>query len=119
MPLKPIRRRMRLPDAGDVVIADFPGVMGVKRRPAVVLSSAAYHAARPDVIIGLITSQTAAAIGPTDCLLQDWAAEGLRVPSAFRSFVVTVPRSAIFAEVGSLSTHDWQAVRERVRIALT
>jgi Uma2 family endonuclease len=35
---------------GDVVTVDFPGVTGVKRRPAVVLSSATYHANRPDVL---------------------------------------------------------------------
>jgi len=29
---------------GDIVTVDFPGVTGIKRRPAVVLSSAAYHA---------------------------------------------------------------------------
>jgi mRNA interferase MazF len=32
-----------MPDAGDVVTVDFPGVTGVKRRPAVVLSSSDYH----------------------------------------------------------------------------
>ena len=40
-----------------MVTVDFPGVTGIKRRPAVVLSSAIYHANRPDVIIGLITTQ--------------------------------------------------------------
>ncbi|BAY85071.1 hypothetical protein NIES267_45690 [Calothrix parasitica NIES-267] len=29
-------------DAGDVVTVDFPGVTGIKRRPALVLSSAVY-----------------------------------------------------------------------------
>jgi mRNA interferase MazF len=55
---------------GDVVAIDFPGVTGVKRRPAVVLSSAVYHASRPDVVVGLITSQTTTALGPTDYVLQ-------------------------------------------------
>ncbi|MCP4691529.1 MAG: type II toxin-antitoxin system PemK/MazF family toxin [Desulfobacterales bacterium] len=41
-----------------MVVIDFPGVTGVKRRPAVVVSSHAYHASHPDVIVGLITSQT-------------------------------------------------------------
>ena len=44
--------------SGDVVTVDFPAVTGIKRRPAVVLSSQTYHANRPDVIVGLITSQT-------------------------------------------------------------
>ena len=45
-------------EAGDVVVTDFPGVRGVKRRPDIVLSSPVYHRTRPDVIIGLITSYT-------------------------------------------------------------
>ena len=30
--------------AGDLVSVDFPGVTGIKRRPAVILSSSTYHA---------------------------------------------------------------------------
>jgi mRNA interferase MazF len=55
---------------GDVVTVDFPGVTGIKRRPAVVLSSDAYHAVRPDTIVGLITTQTTA-LGATDYVLQE------------------------------------------------
>lgn len=44
--------------SGDVISVDFPGVKGIKRRPAVIVSSSVYHENRPDVIIGLITSQT-------------------------------------------------------------
>lgn len=103
---------------GDVVIVDFPGVTGIKRRPAVVLSSATYHATRPDVIIGLITTQTTG-LGITDYTLQDWAAAGLRVASVFRSFIVTLPPSANLVLIGHLSEVDWKAVRACVKIALT
>jgi mRNA interferase MazF len=75
---------MSLFNPGDIVAVNFPGVTGVKRRPAVILSSAIYHTVRPDMIVGLTTSQTAVALGPTDYLLQDWAQAGLRVLSAFR-----------------------------------
>jgi mRNA interferase MazF len=64
---------------------DFPGVTGIKRRPAVMLSSATYHAIRPDTIVGLITTRTSG-LGVTDYELQDWATAGLRVASIFRSF---------------------------------
>ena len=106
-------------DAGDVVIADFPGVTGVKRRPAIVVSSAVYHGARPDAIIGLVTSQTAGAVGPTDCLLQDWSSEGLRVPSAFRAFLVTLPRATISSRIGRLSARDWASVKNCLDRALS
>lgn len=82
------------------------------------LSSDVYHANRPDYILGLITTQVAAAIGPTDYLLQDWASAGLRQPSAFRSFLYTCPRSEVLAHIGKLSENDWQEVRDRVKTAL-
>ena len=108
----------KLPDSGEIVVVDFPGVTGTKRRPAVVLSSPTYHAARPDVILGIITTQVSSSNTVTDYILHDWKAAGLRMPSAFRAFLVTLPRSAITARVGRLSKTDWQAVRERLQIAL-
>jgi mRNA interferase MazF len=57
--------------SGDVVTVDFPGVKGIKRRPAVIVSSEVYNNSRPDVILGLITTKTSKA-GATDYLLKDW-----------------------------------------------
>ncbi|MDW8326334.1 MAG: type II toxin-antitoxin system PemK/MazF family toxin [Anaerolineales bacterium] len=96
---------------GDVVTVDFPGVTGVKRRPAVVVSTAEYHAYRPDVIVGVITSQVESATTPVDYLLQDWAEAGLRRPSAFRSFLATLPAIAVSAPIGQCSNRDWQAIQ--------
>lgn len=103
---------------GAVVTVDFPGAMSVKRRPVVIISTAAYHAVRPDVILAVITTQTAGATSPTDYLLQDWSAAGLRRPSAFRSYLATLPAAHIIAEVGQLSDRDWQEVQARLRVAL-
>ena len=43
---------------GDIVLVLFPFTdqSGQKQRPAVVVSSAAYHRARPDVILMAVTS---------------------------------------------------------------
>lgn len=95
---------------GDVVILDFPGVTGIKRRPAVVVSTAEYHTHLPDVIVGILTSQTGNATTPLDYLLQDWAATGLRRASAFRSFLVTLPTAAA-KRIGHCSERDWQAIQ--------
>jgi mRNA interferase MazF len=103
---------------GEVVWIDFPGVVQTKRRPAVILSSASYHATRPDVIIGLITSQIVKATAPTDHVLKDWHSAGLRVPSAFRAFLVTLPQSSIRSTMGELSPADWSQVASRVKLAL-
>ncbi|MBW4591753.1 MAG: type II toxin-antitoxin system PemK/MazF family toxin [Brasilonema angustatum HA4187-MV1] len=103
---------------GDLVTVDFPGVTGVKRRPAVILSSETYHSLRPDVIVGLITTQTKV-LGITDYALQDWGSAGLRAASMFRCFIVTLPPSANLVVIGHLSERDWQGVKACVKISLT
>jgi len=105
-------------DAGDVVWLEFPGAVVTKRRPAVVLSSKTYHSSRPDVIVGLVTSQITSAGAPSDHVIADWAAAGLRVPSAFRAFITTMPRAAVISKLGHLSESDWKAVQECLRRAV-
>ena len=102
---------------GDVVTVDFPGVRGIKRRPAIVISTLDYHNHRPDIILGIITSQIADATTPMDYLLQDWAAAGLRRASAFRVFLVTMPASATKL-IGHCSDRDWQAIQVRLSRAI-
>jgi len=103
---------------GSVVLAYHIGVDARKVRPFVVVSSDVYHATRPDVILGLLTGNVAAATGPTDYVLQDWAAAGLHQPTAFRYYLVTVESGEIIREIGHLSDRDWQEVQARLRIAL-
>lgn len=104
--------------AGDVIVADFPGITGVKRRPAVVISTDAYHSHRPDVLLGAITTNLAAATTPLDYALNDWALAGLHRPSAFRTFLVTLPQTQVLATIGQLSNADWAAIRDRLRRAI-
>lgn len=54
----------------------FPGVHVTKTRPAVVLSTELYHRHRPDVVVGLITTQAPSPIGPIDCELYEWKQAG-------------------------------------------
>src|SRR5947207_1217507 len=96
---------------GEVVIADLPGAVATKRRPALVVSTKAYHAARPDVILALLTGNVAAASGPTDYVLQDWSAAGLHQPTAFRCYLVTIAAADIVRSIGNLSDRDWQEVQ--------
>jgi mRNA interferase MazF len=91
---------------GDLVSVDFPGVTGVKRHPTVILSSSTYHSIRPDIIVGLITSQ-AKGLGATDYILQDWAVAGLRVEFIFSEFYHYV------AEIRKYHS-NWSFVRARL-----
>lgn len=102
---------------GDVVTVDFPGVLGIKRRPAAVISSDVYHLNRPDVVLGLLTTQSKAATGPTDYALQDWAIAGLHHPSVFRVFFSYAARNKRFF-IGHLSDRDWLEVQGRLHTAL-
>lgn len=96
--------------AGDLVIVDFPGIMGIKRRPAVVVSSDEYHYFRPDIVVAIITSQIPDATTPFDYVLQDWNVVGLKKPSAFRTFLVTLPKSSA-TRIGHCSTRDWAEIQ--------
>jgi len=71
----------------------------MKIRPAVVLSTELYHRYRPDVIVGLITTQRPKELVPTDCELRDWRQAGLHQPSFFQ----VIPRHAVAAG----SPPDW------------
>ena len=103
--------------SGDVVTIDFPGVKGVKRRPAIVVSSSTYHQHRPDVIVGIMTSQIQKATTPTDYLLKDWAKAGLHCPSAFRTFLATLPATAA-TPIGHCSERDWRGIVDCLRKAI-
>ena len=70
---------------GDVVVGAFPGAHATKTRPAVVLSTEDYHRHRPDVVVGLITTQSPRPLAPTDCALRDWKQEGLHAASYFQA----------------------------------
>ena len=56
-------------DPGDVVTVDFVGATGTKRRPAFVVPSALYHQHRPDLVLGVLTSQVSRATIPLDYVL--------------------------------------------------
>lgn len=55
-------------EPGDIVTALLPGARETKRRPAVVISTPASHAARPDLILALITGRVEKADTELDCV---------------------------------------------------
>jgi hypothetical protein len=91
-------------------VGAFPGAHVTKTRPAVVLSTEDYHRYRPDVAVGLITTQAPRPLAPTDCQLRDWKQEGLHAASYFRLFPVTLSQREIRL-IGRLSDSDWESVR--------
>jgi hypothetical protein len=101
---------------GDVVVGVLTGAVETKVRPAVVISSATYLVERPDVLVGILTTKPPNPPASTDCRLHDWQAAGLRAPSFFRTYVLTMHRSESTV-IGHLTDRDLTEVKERVRAA--
>jgi mRNA interferase MazF len=99
-----------------VVVGILAGAQETKVRPAVVIASATYLAERPDVLVGILTTKLPKAPGSTDYVLVDWRSAGLRAESCFRAYVLTAHRSELTV-IGHLSEHDWDSVKDRIRVA--
>jgi mRNA interferase MazF len=65
-------------DFGDIVLVPFPFTdqSGIKKRPAVVVSSAAYNTARLDLILMAVTSQVRPVTTFGEVLISDWQKAG-------------------------------------------
>ncbi len=100
--------------AGDVVRVSFifTSQTGAKVRPAVVISSGAFHASRADVIMMPLSTQTAGYFG--DRPLLDWQAAGLPRASHIKAVVQTIARSAISGRFGKLTMRDIQQVKDTI-----
>ena len=105
---------------GDVVLVPigFTDQSGVKRRPAVIVSSNAYNARSPDVMIASITSNLLAIRHPGDHLIRDWQAAGLPRPSLAQAKIATVEAAIIDRRLGCLSDDDLAALDRGLRQAL-
>lgn len=71
---------------GDIVLVPFPFTdqTAIKKRPAVVVSSNAYHRDRPDLILMAVTSQVRPATGIGEIAVQRWKEAGLLMPSVLK-----------------------------------
>ena len=105
---------------GDVLLVPFPfsDLSTTKTRPAVVVSSAEYHANAPDLLLAAPTSQLANATGPCDYVPAEWRGAGLRFPTALKPVLFTLDPARVLHRIGVLSSADLRQVGERLRLAL-
>jgi mRNA interferase MazF len=104
---------------GDVVLVNFmyTDQSGRKLRPALIVSSAAFHTSRQDVIVAGITSNvTRRLIG--DYQLVDWQTAGLVVPSTVTGILQTIQRTMLGRLLGTLAPLDLQAYDQQLRQSL-
>lgn len=105
---------------GDVVLVGFPftNLQATKKRPAVVISDAAYQQGRPDVILMAITSQIRQTLAFGEHSLIDWQHAGLLKPSVLKPLIATVEQSQIVKIMGQLSATDQQGLQNTLQTIL-
>ncbi len=104
---------------GDVVLVGFvfSDESGRKVRPAVVISSPAYHRARQEVIVAAITSNVGNRLFG-DHLIGDWTGAGLLFPSVVTGILRTIKRTMIARKLGSMAKPDLQGIHRELRRSL-
>jgi len=105
---------------GDVVLVPFPFTdqTVTKKRPAIVVSSDAYHRRRPDVIVMAVTSQVRPPSDDAEVVVRRWKEAGLLKPSVAKPVLATVERRLVLRKLGALQEKDQNAVREALRVVL-
>lgn len=99
---------------GDVVLVPFPFTdqSASKRRPAVVVSSEAYHNERPDLVILAITSQVRPTAGIGEVAVAQWKEAGLLKASVLKPVAATIERGLVLRKLGRLEEEDRRALRK-------
>jgi len=82
----------------------------VKRRPAVVISSAEYHDSRQEVIVAAVTSNVARGLLVGDHLLGEWRRAGLPKASVVTGILRTIKQTMILRRMGALANKDMGSV---------
>lgn len=103
-------------ELGDVVLgpSPFTDQSATKRRPAVVVSSDAYHRERPELIIVAVTSQARPYAALGEAAVARWKEAGLLRPSVLKPVVTTIERGLVLRKLGRLEGEDLQAFRKLI-----
>jgi mRNA interferase MazF len=98
---------------GDVVLVPFPFTdqLGLKKRPAVVVSSSDYCEHRRDIVIMAITSQVRQPLAFAEALIVDWQGAGLIKASVLKPVFTTIEQGLVNRKMGALSAADVKVLR--------
>ena len=101
---------------GDVVLVGFvfSDESGKKMRPAVVVSSGAYHRARREAVVAAITSNVRRRLFG-DHLIADWKEAGLLFPSIATGILRTIKQGMIEKKLGAMVRRDMEAIERELR----
>lgn len=104
---------------GDVVIVPFPFTdrATVKRRPALVCSSAEFNARSAHLVLAMITTATHSP-WPGDVAIADLGPTGLPAASSVRWKLFTLDASLVLRRSGTLGGRDRAACRDAHPVAI-
>jgi mRNA interferase MazF len=104
----------------DVVLVPFPFTdqTTTKKRPAIIMSSDAYHQERSDLILIAVTSQTNPASAFGEVMITDWQAAGLLKPSVMKPVLTTLEKNLVIRKLGQLQMSDRQALQSALELLL-
>jgi mRNA interferase MazF len=110
---------MMICDRFDVVVVPFPFTDADERkpRPVVVLSRRAFNAEHGASVLAMITT-AARSQWPTDVLLTDLSAAGLRHGSVVRLKLFTLENALIARRIGNLAIADRHKVEQALSSCL-
>jgi len=105
---------------GDVTLVPFPFTdqTATKQRPAVVVSSQAYHQQRRDLIIMAITSQVKGPVGVGEFVIAGWEGAGLLKASVAKPVLATIERKLVIKRLGRLKDADLASLQSTLRAIL-
>jgi mRNA interferase MazF len=100
-------------DFGDIVLVTYPysNQVGTKKRPAVVVSQAAYNIALRDVVLMPVSSQIRTPLRYGELIIREWQSAGLLRASAIKPVFATVEQGLIQKSLGVLDLSDQTELR--------
>ena len=93
---------------GDIVIVPFPfsGGMGIKKRPAVVISHEQYQKSRRDIILLAVSSRIRDPLDYGDVVIQDWRDCWIVETVHFKTISFSFEQSSVLTQLGRLTSTD-------------
>ncbi len=95
---------------GDVILLSYPfgEGAGVRKRPALVVSSSVFNRETGELVVAQITSRVSAPARAGDYAIAEWREAKLPRPALVRARLATLARSLVLRRLGSLSEADYQ-----------